>query len=258
MVDLSPSGARSAVVAVVGESRELLVMDLATRKLVSRTPVDETKVREIRFAGEDLVMITVSGTFNLGHGSRYELAQVAVLDLKAAKVNWVFHRPMGEVMNAVFGEYGLFENEGRWIGYFGGYTLSPNGDPVSTYPDVWRFDLESGRHRKAFDGDPDRPDWLLDPGGKVLVSSEYDETSRKWVIYRGRDRRAVLAEGRSDLGAATLSGFGRSADTFAFWRDREADGVRELVEMPIAGGRQHPWAIRRDRPPALCATPPRD
>src|SRR5471032_1834056 len=84
LVSLSPSGDRYAFVGVEGEKRTIVISATADNKLLGHADMGDAKLRNIQWAGEDHVLITVSTATDLGVDfttHRAELASVIVFNL---------------------------------------------------------------------------------------------------------------------------------------------------------------------------------
>ncbi|HYG27884.1 MAG TPA: hypothetical protein VD906_13365, partial [Caulobacteraceae bacterium] len=151
MAVISPSGERSALIGVVQDKRRLLVIE--DGKAVMAADIGERKVRDIRWAGEDKVLVFGSATYALGPmfvNLKYEIEDATVIDLKTKAATPLLSK--GPAGNGVWGTYAITEEEGRWYGYFGAITLGRSKDGSfhwkDGHPDLYRVDLSSGRERR--------------------------------------------------------------------------------------------------------------
>jgi hypothetical protein len=138
LVRISPSGERIALIGVIGDERRLAVMT-ADNKLLQTGVVGNSKVRDLDWAGDENVSITISSTVNLQleFGHKYELDSVIHVGMDD-KAPW-----------QVFGNtHGI---EHMVIGYFGGITEARDmyGGFVFDhgYRDLYRVDLKSATLR---------------------------------------------------------------------------------------------------------------
>lgn len=119
MVAMSLSGKRIALVATVKDQRRLIVLE--DGKVILSQPFGDQKVRSLRWAGDENVLMQVSRTFSLAvefTGSRSEMTSVIVIPVDKAPVWAVFERDK-EVFAGVRGIYGMSGANDRF-GYFGG------------------------------------------------------------------------------------------------------------------------------------------
>ena len=160
-VSLSPSGERLAFIAVIGDTRSLVVTDIKFSPLYA-TNVGNAKVRGLRWAGDDHVLVEMSDAIDLGPGfttSKAELTSVVVINPVAHKAFSVFAHEE-TVAKDVFGGYSATSIDGHWYGYFATVTLERSGDGISyyyrhNYPDLYRVDLDTGAIVLAAHGSDD-------------------------------------------------------------------------------------------------------
>jgi len=235
LLSLSPSGERYALVAVVGETRKLAVLSYDGRVLAV-APVGVAKVRDIRWAGADHLLVDVESTFKapLVFSQDYELSTVINVDLVKHSATAIFEH-MQSVSNAVFGLYGIAQVKEHLYGYFGGisYERTGSGDYVFThgYSDLYRVDLDTAETTREALGDESRRHWVLSPDGNVIAHSEYSEQAGQWRLYAGRSHGKLLQERtdpQSDIG---VIGLGRHSDTVLVVDDAEDKDMVEEVSL---------------------------
>src|SRR4051812_35532823 len=64
-IRLSPAGTRMALIAVVGEKRELVVAEVRGKPLKALA-LGDAKIEDLDWAGEDILLVTRRSTQNLG------------------------------------------------------------------------------------------------------------------------------------------------------------------------------------------------
>lgn len=239
-VILSPSGQRYAMIAVAGEARKLVVATV-DNKLLYATALGSAKVRGLRWAGEEHLVISLSSTTNLGMDfgvNSLELDTVVSLNIPAGKLIPIFSLKQA-IEPSVFGQYGDRLINGRWYGFFGGVTMQPSRSGVAflthTYPDLYRVDLDTGAPQLVAQGDENGDGWLVGPGGDVAARAYYNETGGNWKIVGGAYGGDVLASGRNLYGGVILEGFGRTPDTLLVSIPKPAH-ARIDAEIPLKGG----------------------
>jgi dienelactone hydrolase len=240
-VELSPSGDRYAIVGVVAGKRGLLVMGLDDKPVGSVT-LGDRKINEIRWAGDDKVLIYYSATYDLSSHfvqSKQEVGHVVVLDLKSQKLTPILDK--GLTGNGVWGTYAIVEEAGRWYGYFGGITLAKdiNGDPVweDGQPDLYKIDLETARETlvgKGADGENGSRHWLLAPNGAILATFQFNRRSGDWKLRRDKMGDLII-QGKAPLGGVGLIGQGRTPGTVVYYLD-DQDAQEHWIEIPLSGG----------------------
>ncbi len=231
LVSLAPSGDKYALVAVIGEQRRVIVLTLEGQ-VVYAANAGHDKVRGIRWAGADHVLVKVESTFKarVYFKQNYEFAAVVNIDLAKKTATPVFDR-MRSVAHTVRGDYGVAQVDGHLYGYFGGITYDRtwNDEEVFThgYADLFRVDLDTAETTRVGRGDETSRDWIVSPGGTVLAHSGYLEQYGVWRLYAGHDEEKRLLERADPLGDIRAVGLGRGTGT-ALVVDRS--GNRDLME----------------------------
>ncbi len=249
-LSLSPSGRRAAFLVANKAGRRIVVQEVGGKVLATVDP-GALKLRGIRWAGEQFLLITSSSTTNLGMdwGFKHELDHVEILDLQTLKTVVAFeHTP--KISNIVQGTFGVAEKGGRWYGYFGGITLAGDTGAMGAvyanhgYPDLYEVDLETGAARIAAHGSEREHRWVVGPDGQVIAHSEYDEKTGDWRLLAGPGSggREILAL-RTPLGEINLIGQGRTAGTVLVVDGSGTDEVYE--EVSLADGKIQPLLAGR-------------
>jgi hypothetical protein len=216
MVELSPDGSRYALVAVIGETRRLVVVE-GDKPIASR-PVGDMKVRDLDWAGEDRVFVRFSRTYNLGvyYGGRYEISHVVVLNVATGAVTGILDKS-SRAGNGVWGYYGVARVDGRWYGWFGGLTMdiSNKAGPVleDGYPDLYRVDLDTGESElvdRAIGGETST-DWLVSADGELLLNERYNDRTGLWTLYRGEGRSQPVTSATLPWGGGVMGRGARPA-----------------------------------------------
>jgi dipeptidyl aminopeptidase/acylaminoacyl peptidase len=216
-VQISPSGTRYAFIATDGEKRRLIVASTDNQPL-RVAEVGSTKVRDLEWAGDSHVLVTLSATVTLGPEYttwRAELKTVAVMNVDTGSLVQVFARHQPAVADAVFGSYGTAQVDGHWYGWFGGLSCETDKTgcyDLHNYPDLYRVDLDTGAISIAARGSEDSDGWLVSPAGEVVARSYYTERTGGWRIVGGKDGHQVLAAGQNDFSGADDLHFGRTTD----------------------------------------------
>ena len=239
LATISPSGERIALIAVSGESRQLLIVNAAGKPLKAFN-LGNAKVRDLDWAGNDHLLVTQTATVSLqlDLGQSYELSAVSQVSLNDYKSWAVFQNAVG-IEHTVRGYYGAAEQNGHWYGYFGGITMvrSPNGSFHFDhgYADLYRVDLETGIQTLFARGSERDHDWVMSADGDVLAHTDYEQKSGEWRLFAGQRDNAPLLKKISPLGDVGVLGCGHGAGT-ALIVDRSEDEDR-VEEINIADGK---------------------
>jgi dienelactone hydrolase len=249
LASLSPSGGRTAFIAVDGETRKLFVVD-SDNKPLEALPVGNAKVVAVGWAGEDHLLVTVSGTVDLGPGfttSKAELEGVVVVNVRTQKSIAVFGG-RDDVAHTVRGNYGVAQIGGHWCGYFGGVTYGGGMADYHldhTFSDLYQVDLDSGAIRRVAEGSELSDGWLVGPDGAVIARASYNEDNGDWKVLTGSAGGRLLASGRSKFGGVRLYR-GRTPDTILLKQPPTVDGPSVLQELPLSGGPAVDESDKRD------------
>jgi pimeloyl-ACP methyl ester carboxylesterase len=232
---LSPSGRLIAYITTDHDVRVLVIGPPGGEPLDVRK-VGEAKVREVRWAGEDHVVVTVTTTMNLGFflGWQNELESVVAINPRTHKTVSVF-AGMRRVAPAVFGQYGTLAIDGRWYGYYGGISVTGSNashEITHGYADLYRVDLETGSIALVAGGNEKSDGWVVNAKGEVAARADYDEATREWRVLSGGGFGKVLLSGKSPFGGAALSQ-GRTADSILVMRPTDTGGI--YTEVSLSG-----------------------
>lgn len=229
-VSLSPSGKRYAAIAVAGETRKLIVGNVAGGMPIVSAPIGDVKIEEIEWAGEDHLLVTKRETQWVGldnGGHRAEASATLQINLVTGKQFFVLRGDGGRPV-AELGYYGLRQIGGKWYGFWSG--LQTQYDPLALY----RVDLETGDRIEIDHQEDHYTNWLIGQDGKVAARTVRDSRTGEWKLLVGETDQVILAR-RARLGEIWLGGFGRSFDTVLVGEERE-DG-EHYTEIAIDGSR---------------------
>ncbi|MBC2651924.1 S9 family peptidase [Novosphingobium flavum] len=247
---ISPSGRHVAMLATIKGGRTLLVIDQQGALVTSFPFGMNDKLRAIRWAGDQAVLVSYSVTAALPMGfitSKTELGAVFVLPLDKSPPWAVFHDDH-DITGGVRGTFGLIERDGRWFGYFGGVTLVRGVAGSDSYlptgavrPDLYEVDLQTRKSkriaRRAEDGDAER-DWLVDGHGMVGATLNWVHSNGHWTLLNGQ--HATIASGVAK-GSASLIGFTPDGSGVVYSTQDDAGVESRWFTVPIAGGTPQPF-----------------
>lgn len=250
---ISPSGNHVAVLLTQNGKRVIFMFD-ENMKLVRQVGVGDTKVRSIDWIGDDSLLLLSSKTEKLGSPGSIEYTTDSH-EFWAARI--IPASPQGEVetvfgnarelVNAVFGNYGVRQIDGRWFLHFGAIELdNSTARTRSTYtfrhgrPFLYAVDVENNRpHRLAVPGraGTDR-DWLIDSHGKVVATMDVSADDGDWKLS-GSDG-SVIASGNEPGARVGLIGLGYDGMS-VIYSTRDGDNYTRWFEVPLTGGESRPF-----------------
>ena len=239
---LSRSGQRFAFIGMIKDKRMLVVVE--DGKAVFANGIGDIKVRSIRWASEDHILVSVTKTENLmvDFGTVAELETVLRVNLKD-KVFAPIFAGVPSVAPRIFGMYGTANDGGKTYGFFGGITLTAaTGNRAayvmgSTTVDLYRVDLDNGKaHLDAPGLREASSSWLVTPQGKIAATSIYESKTGNWRLHPGAGRNKALMEKVTPLHEIGLLGLGRTPGTLLVL---DNTGERdEVLEVKADGAKE--------------------
>jgi dipeptidyl aminopeptidase/acylaminoacyl peptidase len=176
-VVLSPDGARVAFVRTDENARAVVVQELASGKRLGQLRAGDQKLRGIRWADNDRLMIFTSVTaipFTF-LWNESEWRQLQIFDLKSGR-NYMVPQPNGDIslMTMITGNATVRRIKDHTVLFVGG--LQVTGRPIlhgrgrEVVPVLVRVDLESDSSRIVFPGRRGFVDsWTIDDVGEVVA-----------------------------------------------------------------------------------------
>lgn len=242
LVQLSPSGDRFAFIAVVGESRRLMVVS-AKGETIFVVNVGDVKVRNLEWVGEDRILVWSTTTFDMSieYNQSYEFYSVSNIDLKTRKISNIFASDKN-VSHFVFGGAGVQQLDGHDYGYFVGLTFDFNHlrnayEFVKDHRDLYRVDLStSDKARVARGGEGPEYRWVMGLDGNVVAHSIYSDKDGRWRLYAGADEKKLLLEKVTPFGDLRLIGRGHNPDTV--WISDGSSGITVTEEISLVDGKR--------------------
>jgi len=219
---ISPSAGRIAMIGVNADHRQLVIAEAGTNKLIKATAVGENKVRDLRWAGDEHLLVTVSATSPLLYDfgmERLELYGVLHVGLDAARP-WSVFEHSDDIEHTVFGFDGAFAQDGHWSAYLEGLTLEQQrgfGDHgytrQHTWLDLYRVDLETSKPTLVARGAGRDHDWVVGADGTITAHVEFAGATGDWLLYAGASRDHELMHKVTLRGQISLLGLGRRPGT---------------------------------------------
>ncbi|WP_249171899.1 hypothetical protein [Erythrobacter sp. JK5] len=242
---LSPSGKRLAVLTNIDGKRTVVAVEDRT-KLVSRFEVGDLKIRWMEWIGDDRLLMVTSRTQDLGYNfttDKAEFFTARVLPMAEGVEGGLIFGNRRELVDAIIGDYGIRNIDGRWYGFYGAIQLTRSGRMEYEFdhgrPYLYRVDLQDFSVKKI--ANAARPghdtDWLIDAAGEVAATLDIDDNTGEWDL-RGPGN-GVIAKGVNRGGRVGLVGLGYDG-TSVILAERGENGI-EWYEVPLAGGAMTPF-----------------
>ena len=248
-VSLSASGAKLALIVTDGEERKIVVKDVAGMKTTFAATLGRAKVRDIRFAGDQHVIITSSAT-------------ASPLEVQADRSEWFFASDLnletrhlqalltdaGESMNAVLGYPTVREIGGEPVVFLEGYHFVNSRGVYS----LFRIDLKTEASHLVEAGLVHSGGFVIGADGQPVAQSLFDRDTGDWTLKVRRGVTWETAAARNDpLDPPWLMGLARDGRSVlvhwdhSTWRDVSPDGVisapadapedRGVIHDPVDG-----------------------
>jgi dipeptidyl aminopeptidase/acylaminoacyl peptidase len=219
LLQLSPSGQRLAFVSVAGEQRRLILLDLTALAPMANVAVGEAKVRELRWLGEDRILITTTETR-------------AALDFGIEDAEFA----AGQVYNLTDGRVVplLTTTRGMFPALLSHVTVVPgDGRPdilVRAFSterpqrvDLYRVDPDTGRARVTDTMFPETADFVFDPiANRTVARSEYQSRTGEWTLLVRNDGEAFreVWKTTAPIDLPSLLGLGADGDSVVVAAER--------------------------------------
>ena len=241
-VVLSPDGSRVAFIRTDENARSVVVLDLASGKKLGQLRAGDQKLRGIRWADNDRLMIFTSVTAipTTFLWNESEWRQLQIFDLKNGR-NYMVPQPNipGDIslMTMIRGNVTVRRIQGHTVLFVGGLQVighpGSHGRGREVVPALVRVDLESDSTRIVFPGRRGFSEfWTIDDAGEVASDELYDQRSHHWSILIRRDGRLQeVAAGDEAIDFPRVLGPGPVADTLLLQRIEDGDAVWRLLSL---------------------------
>lgn len=233
---LSPNGSRVAFVRTTGDTRAIVVFSLADNKPITGMRIGDQKLRGIRWADENRLMIIVSAAAQpqdvpgVIFTKRGEWFGLQIYDVAKNKT-YPLPAPMPDhlrMLNTIGSEPVVRHIDGHTILFIRAQVLSPDNPSV-----LLRYDLDTNGERVIRNGTPRNVGWLVDAQGAVAAEEEYDYQAENWLIKvrQQEDRMVDVASGHEKIDVPTVLGFGPKPGTLLLQMIENGDPVWRLLTM---------------------------
>jgi len=253
MVRLSPNGQRVAWANDPGVAPLVVVFDLATGKDLKRLRPANSRVRDLDWADDRTLIISVSRSLTASATTiaeqRFEFERYLALDVEDAggtARSLLMEHPEREMVSGASLERLHPEKPGTVImstySFAGtafrqeiGSRISGGRKDSGWELALFEVDIASGKGRMIESGTPYTDEWILDAAGQPVARSEWNPESRRYTILakRGESWQSIYSAeidyefdlvGLSADGASVLARSPRGSDRFKIWT------------IPLAGG----------------------
>jgi len=227
LLQLSPSGQRLAFISVAGEQRRLILLDLTAFAPIANVAVGEAKVRELRWLGEDRILIITSETrsaLNLGIEDA-EFAAGQVYNLSDGSVVPLLTTTRG-MFPALLSHVTVVPGDGR-----PDLLVRAFSTERPQRVDLYRVDPDTGRARVTDTMFPETDDFVFDPiANRTVARSEYQSRTGQWTLLVRNDGGAFreVWQTTAPIDLPSLLGLGVDGSSVVVAADRpdlaSADG----------------------------------
>lgn len=240
---LSPDGARIAFARTEGNDRTVAVMSIATHSMLSGVRVGQQKLRYLKWADNDRLLIETSvTTAPYGFvGDASEWTQMQVFDVATQRL---FQIPQPDtfnhvdLMNVVMGRAMVRHLNNRTVLFVPGVQITREATLA-----LVRVDLATQQSRVVKPGKPGTLGWVVDEAGDVQAEETYAQEDGRWRIFMRLDGRLQeVASGKQGLEYPELLGWGPTPDTLLLAMMEHGDPVWKLMSLkngsigaPMAG-----------------------
>jgi dipeptidyl aminopeptidase/acylaminoacyl peptidase len=205
---VSASGGEVAVVVTNGEERRIVVKDLAKNTTPLLATVGDTKVRELRWAGDDDLILTSSSTQKpmTVIADRAEWFFASEIDVRNKKLHPLLGDAEGS-MNVLQGSAVVRTVAGRPLVLLEGVSFVNSRGVLS----LFQVDLAHAGTRLVETGLNDTSDFIVGPDGRAVAQTVYDRSSGRWTLRarQGSIWRDVLSRDEP-IDPPGVAGLGRT------------------------------------------------
>ncbi|MDG2523250.1 S9 family peptidase [Caulobacter segnis] len=224
-VNISPDGKRYAVSGTNGEQRLLIVRRVEDDKLVIAIGAGSQKIRDVRWAGSDHLVVTTSQTTSVMDvvGDRREWMTSIVLNVAKSRAGPLLAKKE-QSMNVVVRIPEVRIIKGRPIIYAEGIHFLDDVGVVS----VFRHDPSNGKVDLLQAADFDINDWEISPTGVPFAKSLYNQQSGQWTLrLLGPEGWTPVETSILPYGSPGIAGLGRQGASVVTWalKNENGDGV---------------------------------
>lgn len=209
---VSPSGKLIAFIATNGDERSVVVQKAQDRTAVFVGPVGAARLRDITWAGDDHLILTIATAEQPSgvSGPRVEYHMASDLNLKTGRLHPLLAkvRNGGDILDSIDGFPIVRTVDGKpTVFVYGEHFISLQGQAC-----LFRVDLDSGAATMIEAGGDGAYDWLIDERGKVVAEADYRDLNGEWKLKLRQASGSWLLAGRTKWLTGSPQLVGVSAD----------------------------------------------
>jgi dipeptidyl aminopeptidase/acylaminoacyl peptidase len=237
-LEISADGKRVAFLQRVEDKDFLMVSDLDGGKTQALARVDELRARDVRWVGNDYVVLIASRTeTEFGYRGRFEQSGGFAVSLKTRKITQLLQKtpniyPAQSGLGRIFG----VDPDGEHV-----YMPAYIGVEQPTF-DLLRVNLESGvgRTTGGKDGLQSTRDWIVNARAEVVAREDFSEKSGDYTIMAatGNRFRPIYRDTSGRPGISLLGTSARTGNLVVSAQAEEGDtAYTALHEMSLEDGK---------------------
>ena len=247
---ISATGRNIAVLTTV-EGTRLLAFFGPDMQVFRTIEVGDIKVRYFDWIDDDRLLLVSSKTEKLWGFTtdKIEMRSAQIIPVTyAGKIEIVFDNNKN-LVDAIFGDYGVRRVGDTFTGYFGAIKLRRDSIDGLVFehgrPFLYEVDLALNTARQkdgsALEG-VDR-EWVVGADGSVAAIFDLDMNDGTWRLTAGDGTK--IASGEQPAGRASVVGLGYDGST-VIYAERDANGSSNWFEVPLTGGTPRPFLAGAD------------
>jgi dipeptidyl aminopeptidase/acylaminoacyl peptidase len=232
-VEISPSGHAVALSVTNGEQRIIVVQQLADNTVTLRGFVGEHKLRAVRWAGDQHLILAYSATttaFEVVNG-RGEWLFGSLVNLRTKEIKPLMRNTLAD-LQMIFEVPTTRQRNGETRVFAGAVVFRGNRGRLS----LFGVDPAAGTNRLLLEGSDDTVGWVVDPEGEPLARQEFNRGSGAWsLLIRDQGRWREAATARSLLDPPFVVGLSRDGAGVIYSQGTD-EGARTWTEVRRDGG----------------------
>lgn len=211
-VEISPDGARLAIMKTKGERRTIEVVEADTLKEILRADGGSAKVRSIMWADNDHLVFTVSQTTGSHYGTgaldiaAFEYATGTVINVATRKQSYL-GSSISETL--ILSTPEVRTVDGKTTLFFAGQERRPTGG--ATYPGLMQTRPGENFSKVIKDYARYGTDWLIGVDGSILSELNYQSRTLNTLTVYGKKKLAIRPQAGFDI--STVVGLGADGTT---------------------------------------------